>query len=293
MTSSKEIRDRINGIAETKKITSAMYLIASTKMRRIRNELEHTRPYFDALRAEVRRMFRAAGSTESKFFFPDDNAVPRHTGAIVITADKGLAGGYNANVLKAADKLSERIPELKLYVVGEYGRRYYAQQHIKIEEDFDFSAEDPTLHISREICARILKDFEADKLDRVYIIYTDMQNGVKVKTTRLIPFHRAAWPRPEEDPEKPSASFEYMPSVAKILDNLVLSYVTGFIYSALVDSYCAELTARMEAMNAAGNNADELLAELKLNYQRARQAAITGEITEITAGARHKRTEAK
>ena len=84
-----------------------------------------------------------------------------------------------------------------------------------------------------------------------------------------------------------------MPSVAKILDNLVLSYVTGFIYSALVDSYCAELTARMEAMNAAGNNADELLAELKLNYQRARQAAITGEITEITAGARHKRTEAK
>ena len=119
MTSSKEIRDRINGIAETKKITSAMYLIASTKMRRIRNELEHTRPYFDALRAEVRRMFRAAGSTESKFFFPDDNAVPRHTGAIVITADKGLAGGENDNVLKAADKIFGKNPERKQVAGGE------------------------------------------------------------------------------------------------------------------------------------------------------------------------------
>lgn len=292
MTSSKEIRDRINGIAETKKITTAMYLISSTKMHRVRNELEHTRPYFDALRAEVRRMFRAAGSTESKFFFPDDNAVPENTGAIVITADKGLAGGYNMNVLKAAEKLSEKIPGLKLYVIGEYGRHYYSQHRRETEPDFDFSAEDPTLHLSRDICSRILKDFETGKIDRVYIIYTDMKTGAEVKTTRLIPFHRAAW-RPEEDPEAPATEFEYMPSVAAILDNIVLSYITGFIYSALVDSYCAELTARMEAMNAAGNNADEMLAELKLNYQRARQAAITGEITEITAGAKHKRTEAK
>ncbi len=292
MSSSKELRDRINGITETKKITTAMYLIASTKMRRVRMGLERTQPYFDALRAEVRRMFRTAGSSDSKFFFPDDNTEPKNTGAIVVTADKGLAGGYNFNVLKAAGELLEKIPGTKLYVIGEYGRRFFAQHGVDTEKDFPFSAEDPTLHLSRDICSRILKDFKAGALDRVYIIYTDPGAGAAVRTTRLIPFHRSAL-RAEEDPEEPVTDFEYMPNVAAILDNIVLSYITGFVFSALVDSYSAELTARMEAMNAANRSADDMLAELKLNYQRARQAAITGEITEISAGAKHKRSEAK
>lgn len=290
MSSAKEIRDRINGIAETKKITTAMYLIASTKMRRVRAGLERTRPYFDALQKEVRRMFRAAEGVDSRFFFADEDVVPEPVGAMVITADKGLAGGYNVNVIKAAEKLMNRFPAVKTYVVGEYGRHYFAQHGIATESDFNYSADDPTVHVAREICSKLLSDLKSGKIMSLYLIYTDIRGaGETVKTRRLVPFHRSAL-KADEDPEAPSVEFEYMPSIGAILENVVLSYLTGFIYSALVDSYCSELTARMEAMNAANDNADEMLAELKLNYQRARQGAITSEITEISSGAKHKRS---
>ncbi len=290
MSSAKEIRDRINGIAETKKITTAMYLIASTKMRRVRAGLERTRPYFDALQKEVRRMFRAAEGVDSRFFFADEDVVPEPVGAMVITADKGLAGGYNVNVIKAAEKLMTRFPAVKTYVVGEYGRHYFAQHGIATESDFNYSADDPTVHVAREICSKLLSDLKSGKIMSLYLIYTDIRGaGETVKTRRLVPFHRSAL-KADEDPEAPSVEFEYMPSIGAILENVVLSYLTGFIYSALVDSYCSELTARMEAMNAANDNADEMLAELKLNYQRARQGAITSEITEISSGAKHKRS---
>ena len=290
MSSAKEIRDRINGIAETKKITTAMYLIASTKMRRVRAGLERTRPYFDALQKEVRRMFRAAEGVDSRFFFADEDVVPEPVGAMVITADKGLAGGYNVNVIKAAEKLMTRFPAVKTYVVGEYGRHYFAQHGIATESDFNYSADDPTVHVAREICSKLLSDLKSGKIMCLYLIYTDIRGaGETVKTRRLVPFHRSAL-KADEDPEAPSVEFEYMPSIGAILENVVLSYLTGFIYSALVDSYCSELTARMEAMNAANDNADEMLAELKLNYQRARQGAITSEITEISSGAKHKRS---
>lgn len=290
MSSAKEIRDRINGIGETKKITTAMYLIASTKMRRVRAGLEQTRPYFDALQQEVRRMFRAAESVDSKFFFADENVVPSPVGAMIITADKGLAGGYNVNVIKAAEKLLQRFPDSKLYVVGEHGKHYFSQHGIAIEEDFNYSADDPTVHMARAICSRLLSDLHSGKIKSLYLVYTDIRGtGETVKTRRLVPFHRSAL-KADEDPEAPSADFEYMPSIGAILENVVLSYLTGFIYSALVDSYCSELTARMEAMNAANDNADEMLAELKLNYQRARQGSITSEITEISSGAKHKRS---
>ena len=290
MSSAKEIRDRINGIAETKKITTAMYLIASTKMRRVRAGLERTRPYFDALQKEVRRMFRAAEGVDSRFFFADEDVVPEPVGAMVITADKGLAGGYNVNVIKAAEKLMTRFPAVKTYVVGEYGRHYFAQHGIATESDFNYSADDPTVHVAREICSKLLSDLKSGKIMSLYLIYTDIRGaGETVKTRRLVPFHRSAL-KADEDPEAPSVEFEYMPSIGAILENVVLSYLTVFIYSALVDSYCSELTARMEAMNAANDNADEMLAELKLNYQRARQGAITSEITEISSGAKHKRS---
>ena len=291
MSSAKEIRDRINGIGETKKITTAMYLIASTKMRRVRQGLERTRPYFDALRAEVRRMFRHADETSSAFFINDEEVIPSPVGIMVITADKGLAGGYNVNAIKAAEQLLARYPDSKLYVVGEFGRHYFTQHGVPFENSFCYSADDPTVHKSRNICSVLLGDLKSQVTRSLYIVYTDIRSGGEsVKTRRLVPFRRSAL-KANEDPEADAVDFEYMPGVYAILENVVLSYLTGFIYSALVDSYCSELTARMEAMNAANDNADEMLQELRLNYQRARQGAITAEITEISSGARHKRSK--
>ena len=129
MANTREIKNRIESVQQTRKITNAMYLIASTKLRKARNDLANTRPYFDALRGEIKRVFRTAGDVDSPYFYPPDNNTPLEGtyGCLVITADKGLAGAYNQNVIKEAEKLLAQHPDTKLYVVGEYGRRYFDQ----------------------------------------------------------------------------------------------------------------------------------------------------------------------
>ena len=130
MAGTKEIKTRIQSVQETRKITNAMYLIASTKLRRARLELDHTRPYFEALRGEIKRAFRTANDVDSHYFYPIDDDTPRKGtyGCLVITADKGLAGAYNQNAIKEAMRLLEQHPDTRLFVVGEYGRRFFADR---------------------------------------------------------------------------------------------------------------------------------------------------------------------
>ena len=155
MANTREIKNRIESVQQTRKITNAMYLIASTKLRKARNDLANTRPYFDALRGEIKRVFRTAGDVDSPYFYPPDNNTPLEGtyGCLVITADKGLAGAYNQNVIKEAEKLLAQHPDTKLYVVGEYGRRYFDQHKIPIEHSFLYTAQNPTLDRAREISA--------------------------------------------------------------------------------------------------------------------------------------------
>ena len=284
----KEIKERIQSVQETRKITSAMYLIASTKMRKAREELSNTRPYFETLRGEIKRIFRTANGVESRYFYPTDVTTPREGtyGCLVITADKGLAGAYNQNVIKEAQRLLAQHPDTKLYVVGEYGRRFFDQHHIPIQHSFLYTAQNPTLDRAREISSLLLDGFQKGKLKEIFVVYTDMESSLlsEAKSTRLLPFHRThfAPPAKEKAVQEP---FEFYPSVGAVLNNMIPSYVSGFIYSALLESFCSEQNARMTAMDAANRNAEELLSTLKLQYNRVRQAAITQEITEISAGA--------
>ena len=195
MAGAKEIKTHMQSVGETRKITNAMYLIASTKLRRARLELEHTRPYFEALRREIKRVFRTANDVDSRYFYPVDNDTPREGtyGCLVITADKGLAGSYNQNAIREALKLLEQHPDTKLFVVGEFGRRFFAQKNIPIEHSFLYTAQNPTMARAREISALLLDGFQRDELDRIYVVYTDMANGMayEAKRTRVLPFHRA------------------------------------------------------------------------------------------------------
>ncbi len=161
MASTKEIKDRIKSVRETQKITNAMYLIASTKLRKAGSELANTRPYFEALRGEIKRVFRTASDVDSRYFYPPDDDPPLEGtyGCLVITADKGLAGAYNQNVIKEAEKLLAEHPDTKLFVVGEYGRHFFAQHNIPIEHSFLYTAQNPTLDRAREICALLLDGF--------------------------------------------------------------------------------------------------------------------------------------
>ncbi len=287
MSSTKEIKNRIKSISDTKKITNAMYLISSTKLRRAKAELDHTRPYFTALRGEIKRIFRTAPDIDSRYFYPADGK-GRLNGTyayLVITADRGLAGAYNHNVLKLATERIEEHPDTRLFVVGEYGRQFFTRRGIQIEQSFLYPAQNPTIERAREISSILLERYDSGEFDKIFVIFTDMKNSVTADAieTRVLPFHRNEFfPDGDEEHKK----FEFEPSVEVVLNSVIQSYVTGFIYSALVDSFCSEQNARMSAMSSAGENAEEILSELKIRYNRVRQAAITQEITEVSSGAR-------
>lgn len=292
MAGTKEIRTHIDSVRETRKITNAMYLIASTKLRRARQELDNTRPYFVALRGEIKRIFRTVSDVESRYFYPvgDDSPMKGTYGCLVITADKGLAGAYNQNAIREAMKLLEEHPDTKLFVVGEYGRRFFAQRNIPIEHSFLYTAQNPTMARAREISTLLLDGFDRGELKEIYVIYTDMANAMsfEARTARVLPFHRSHFlTTPGELPV--TDPFEFQPNVQAVLNSMIPSYVSGFIYSALIDSFCCEQNARMTAMDSANQNAEKLLGELSLEYNRVRQAAITQEITEISAGAKAQR----
>lgn len=291
MAGTKEIKNHIESVRETKKITNAMYLIASTKLRRARQELDNTRPYFQALQGEIKRIFRTANDVDSHYFYPPDGSPPLEGtyGCLVITADKGLAGSYNQNAIRAALRLLQEHPDTKLFVVGEYGRRFFSQHKIPIEHSFLYTAQNPTMQRAREISALLLDGFDQGNLKKIFIIYTDMENSMsfQARCTRVLPFHRTYFATAGE--KQVTEPFEFVPDVRAVLNNMMPSYVSGFIYSALIDSFCCEQNARMTAMDSANQNAEKLMGELSLQYNRVRQAAITQEITEVSAGAKAQR----
>lgn len=297
MATIKEIKNHINSVRDTQKITNAMYLISSTKLRKAKNELDHTRPYFAALQGEIKRIFRIDADIENKYFYPvtGEHELPGSYGYLVITADKGLAGAYNQNVLKKAMELMKEHENPKLFVVGEYGRHYFTSHNIPIEKSFLYTAQNPTIHRAREIADILLDLFNHGELAKIFVVYTDMKDAINSQTcaSRLLPFHRAQFIVPNSHEKEVKEPFEFLPSIETVLDNIVPSYVTGFIYSALIDSFCSEQNARMNAMDSANRNAQKLLDELSVQYNHIRQGAITQEITEISSGAKSMRNKAK
>lgn len=285
----KKIKNRIASVQEMQKITNAMYLIASTKMQRAKRELDKTKPYFEAVRVEIKRIFRTLADVESPYFYPPsgEHDLPGAYGYLVITADKGLAGAYNQNVLRQAEQLMRQHPDPRLFVVGEYGRQYFRRRGIPIEKSFLYTAQNPTLYRATEISDLLLKLYQEKKLTKIYVVYTDFENSMSepVRVMRLLPFHRAEFDVTTEE-QAVTEPFDFEPSVAEVLNNIVPTYVAGFIYSALVDSFCSEQSARMTAMDSANRNAKELLSQLRMTYNHIRQAVITQEITEISSGAR-------
>ena len=289
MANTKEIKNRIGSVKNTQKITNAMYLISSTKMRKAKEELERTRPYFDMQEHEIRRIFQSEIDITSRYFYPKSGRKPAETYAyLIITADKGLAGAYNHNVLKLAEEEMAKHKKTKMYVVGEYGRRYFQRRGYEMEQSFLYTAQNPTFTRAREISSILLEQYDQKNIDEIRIIYSDMESEflTTVKMMRLLPFDRREfWTKQEEKNEK-DIHYEFSPTVDDVLNRVIPGYVAGSIYGALVDSFSAEQNARMTAMDSANKNAETLLADLQVQYNRVRQAAITQEITEVAAGAK-------
>ena len=296
MPSAKVIKNRITSVKNTKKITNAMYLIASTKMRKAKLELDAARPYFDIAEREIKRIFETKSDVKSMYFYPETGRKPAERYAyLVITADKGLAGAYNHNIILAADEEMRRHKNVKLYVVGEYGRQHFKRHKIPIEKTFIYTAQNPTFRRAREIANLLLMEYRLGNVDEIRIIYSNLKSSVdsEVVVEKLLPFDRADFggrPKAESrfnhDPLDKGEDYEFYPSAESVLDSIVPRYVAGYLYGALVDSFCSEQNARMAAMSSANDNAENLLGELSMEYNRVRQAAITQEITEVAAGAK-------
>ena len=290
MAGLREIQNRIKSIQDTRKITNAMYMISSTKMRKAKQDLENTEPYFYTLQSMMARLLRHLPDVSHMYFEKEEKEELDHqkkVGLLVITGDKGLAGAYNHNVLKLAQEfLDDQNQWAELFVVGELVRQYFTGQHVPIQENFQFTAQNPTFSRARWIAETLLEKFQSGELDEIQVIFTRMENSMSsvAEVRKMLPMDRP--PMPQIPMDVYHEEFFAVPDAQTVVDSIVPNYISGFIYSALVESFCSEQNARMQAMESATNNADELLHDLSIMYNRARQAAITQEITEVCSGAR-------
>ncbi|MBU3875889.1 ATP synthase F1 subunit gamma [Faecalicatena sp. AGMB00832] len=289
MANIREIQTRINSVKDTMKITNAMYMISSSKMKQAKKKLVDTEPYFYGLQGEISRILRHVPDIEHPYFDLREKipASERKIGSIVITADKGLAGAYNHNIIKLEEELLNGPGKHKLFVVGELGRHYFSKHDVEIDTNFQYTVQKPTMHRARNISNRILELFGEGELDEVYMIYTRMENSVQseAEKVKLLPLERASFNQMIMPLNMHREEIELYPSAKDVMDSIVPSYVTGMIYGCLVEAYASEHNARMMAMKSATDSAESIIKELSTLYNRARQAAITQEITEVCSGA--------
>lgn len=308
MASAKEIKNRINSIKDTMKITNAMYMMSSMKLRRARQKLEHTEDYFYSLQTNITSMLLHYPDMHHLYFdnrIKDEHEIIKKRGIVVITGDKGMAGAYNHNVIKAAISLSKDFEDYHMYSVGEVGRFALLAEGLPVEENFRFSANNPSIHRARVISEYLLDLYNREELDELYVVYSRMINSMKeeVEIEQLLPLktheflkqelldsaENSHFTAPNSNPDNPEKADDWYliyPSPKKVLEKLVYNYVIGFIYGALVESAACEENSRMLAMQAATDNAQKILKELSVQYNRIRQAAITQEITEVIGGAK-------
>ena len=292
MANAREILARMKSIKDTMKITNAMCMISSSKLQKARRDLKNTEPYFYSLQDSLAKMLDLSPETGNEFF-DERKEVPkqkRRQGYIVVTADKGMAGAYNHNVIKIAEKEALSDNENMLFVVGQVGRRYFEKKNIPVDIDFKYTAQNPNVNRARVISEKVVDLFKRRELDEVYIVYTRMVNSVSfnAEITQLLPLTR---PKRCDDEKNNYESCFFEPDINTVFEHIVPDYIAGFVYGALVESYCCEHNARMMAMQTATDAAKDMLRQLGIEYNRVRQAAITQEITEVVAGAKAQQIE--
>ena len=289
MASIKEIRTHIKSVEQTLKITNAMYLISSSNLRKARKQLNDVEPYFQKIETTISDILHHSPQIHHPFFDkrPEIPSEKRKIGYIVVTGDKGLAGAYNHNILKLAEGKLAKTANPSLFVVGQVGRSYFQEHGISIDVEFLYTAQDPTVSRARDMAELVLDLYLNRQLDEVYVLFTKMVTSFQMEPTvhKLLPLDPDVFPEYEENRDKYNRDVTYVPSVKAVMDRLVPGYLKGDLFGALVESYCSEQNARMTAMKSSSDNARSMLQNLNLSYNRARQAAITQEITEVVGGA--------
>jgi len=291
MPSLKNIRTQIASKKSTQKITRAMKLVAASRLRRAQDAIVAARPYANALGEAIAEVALRAGPESHPLL---DRRAPERITQVLLTSDRGLAGGFNANDFRAAQRfMTERkqasppAREIVLEVVGKKGRDYFRRRKLEVARETAAPTADTVSSISRDLAQIVSHAFRHAHTDAVFLVYNEFKSAVqqRVVVEPLLPVSGDDLPGASNAAAGHVLDFVYEPSKEKLLDALLPLYVESQIYRGLLESIASELGARMTAMDSATNNAREMIASLTLQYNRARQAAITKELMEIVSGA--------
>lgn len=283
MASMRDIKRRRESIQSTGQITKAMKLVATVKLQKAKARAEESQPYFNTMYATVKSMLKKSGNINHPYL---DAAGEGKKGIIVITSNRGLAGGYNSNVIKLVTGNGMKKEDVLIYAIGRKGRDGLARRGYHIERDYSEAMDEPLFSDASAIGKQVLSDFSEGKISEIYLAYTVFKNTVSHVPTflRLLP---VSFDETEAEEEAADALtlMNYEPEAEEALELIIPKYVNSLIYGGLVQALASENGARMQAMDSATSNADDMISDLSLKYNRARQSSITQELTEIIAGA--------
>jgi F-type H+-transporting ATPase subunit gamma len=288
----RALRRRIRSVQSTKKITRAMELIAASRIVRAQNRVSAARPYIEQLTEVIRNLSKAGAGLNQPLLLPRDDV--RTVAFVVVTADRGLAGGYNSAVERAAERAIAREQEAgrayRLIIAGKKGQTYFRFRGYDVDATFIGFSEKPSYENAKEIAQDIVGRFEAGEVDQIQLIYTQFLSvaSQRVVERRFVPMDASAITEAAgrgDDEEGTKASYEFEPSPEAILEQLLPRYIEGRLFVALLEAAASEQAARQRAMKSATDNANELITTLERVANRARQDTITTEIMEIVGGA--------
>ncbi len=283
MASMRDIKRRKGSIQSTQQITKAMKLVSTVKLQRAKQRAEQSKAYFNCMYETVTSMLAKTGGLNHPYLKAGDS---EKKAVIVITSNRGLAGGYNSNVVKLITKGSLKKEELKIYAIGKKGRDSLKRYGYEIVEEDSAIIEEPSYVDAMALSKRLLDAFAAGQIGEIYLAYTGFKNTVVHEPTllKLLPVEPVETEEStQETGSKAMMNFE--PKDDEALDMIIPKYITSLIYGGLVEAVASENGARMQAMDSATSNAEEMIDHLSLMYNRARQGSITQELTEIIAGA--------
>ena len=285
MASMRDIKRRKGSIQSTQQITKAMKLVSTVKLQRAKQNAEKSKSYFQCMYDTVISILRKTKNLDHKYL-KEGNAGKK--AVIVITSNRGLAGGYNSNVIKLITRGELANEDLAIYAIGSKGKEALQRQY-EIKADYSDVIEEPAYADAMVISKKVLEDFEKGEISEIYLAYTGFKNTVVHVPTllKLLPVQIDV----EEEIQDGNAQGEdkalmnFEPEDEEALNLLIPKYITSLIYGGMIEAVASENGARMQAMDSATSNAEEMIDHLTLLYNRARQGSITQELTEIIAGA--------
>ncbi len=288
MASMRDIKRRKGSIQSTQQITKAMKLVSTVKLQRAKARAEQSRYYFNCMFETMQSILSKAKTVNHPYLRAgnsDKKAI------ILITSNRGLAGGYNSNVIKLITKGDFRKEDLEIYAIGKKGKDTLQRYGYEIKADGSDIVEEPVYQDAQEISRRLLESYTNGEIGEIYLAYTSFKNTVSHEPTllKLLPVEMEDQDMEELDPQlenkEARALMNFEPADEEALTMLIPKYITSLIYGGLVESVASENGARMQAMDSATSNAEDMISDLTLLYNRARQGSITQELTEIIAGA--------